>query len=102
MKNEDVEKCFEVQVDRCRKLLIAKGQLYTVGKDRLCQFKKMADLKNETPMQALAGAMVKHTTLLYDLISGNKGYSIEQWDETITDHLNYLFLLRALLEDTDE
>ena len=43
--------------------------------------------------------MAKHTTSVYDMVESGKPYSLELWDEKITDHINYLILLRAALID---
>ena len=56
-------------------------------------------------MQALGGMMVKHTTSVYDMIASGKEYPLSLWNEKITDHINYLLLLKttvvASLEKTN-
>jgi hypothetical protein len=107
MQNDAFTQNFEEQVERCRSVLIKKGTEYAAGHDdRLRAFKKAAVLEDCTPMQALAGMMGKHTTSIYDMI--NRSYpqihifGIEAWDEKITDHINYLILLKALVLDERE
>lgn len=94
--------CVKRKQAECRKVLKEKGEYYKVSEDRLDQFKKAAVLEDTTPIGALGGMMVKHTTKLYDLIAAEeRGEHIEQeeWDEVITDHINYLHLLNGLLEE---
>jgi len=43
--------------------------------------------------------MAKHTVSIYDMCGSGEIYDIAKWDEKITDHINYLLLLRALVED---
>lgn len=86
------------QFTMCCDMLRVKETLYSDGRDRLIQFKRAADLMGVTLVTALAGMMVKHTTKLYQMV--DEGCSDrDQWDETLTDHINYLFLLRAVLAE---
>jgi len=88
----------EDQFDRCKKVLEKKGHLYSDGNDRLCQFKVTANLQGCSTPRAVGGKMSKHTSLLYDLINkSGKGLTHAQWNETLTDNINYLILLRAVL-----
>lgn len=99
MNNKDFEKSVKNQLDKCKEVLTAKGIYYKAATtDRLDQFKKAAVLQRTIPIDALGGMMAKHTTKLYDMI-GNNNQDKEQWDEVITDHMNYLLLLNALLEE---
>ena len=48
--------------------------------------------------KALAGMMVKHTVSIYDMINNpDTTYDMDVWNEKITDHINYLLLLRAVV-----
>lgn len=49
---------------------------------------------------ALAGMMSKHVVSLYDMCySTLLHFDMEQWDEKITDCINYLILLKALVKE---
>jgi hypothetical protein len=89
----------DAQVQRVRDVLVVKAAEYAT-EDRLANFKKAAHLRGSTMPQAIAGMMVKHTVSVYDMVDSGKPYSIEVWDEKITDHINYLILLRAAVVDT--
>ena len=70
--------------------------------DRLHNFKAAAALQRITPVEALGGMMVKHTVSVYDLIHDygtGKAIPPELWAEKITDSINYLSLLWALLNE---
>ena len=68
--------------------------------DRLSAFKIAASLQGCTPKAALAGMMSKHIVSLYDMCySSLLQFDLEQWDEKITDCINYLILLKALIKE---
>ena len=63
-------------------------------------FKIAASLQGCTPKAALAGMMSKHVVSLYDMCySSLLQFDLEQWDEKITDCINYLILLKALIKE---
>ena len=65
-------------------------------------FKAAAALQHCTPEQALAGMLAKHIVSLYDMcFDDGTHYDISTWDEKITDSLNYLFLLKAIVKEGD-
>lgn len=81
-------------------MLIVKGEEYDNNtNDRLHSFKVAAALEGKPPKQALAGMMAKHTISIYDMCMSNEEFSIDRWNEKITDHINYLVLLKALVEE---
>lgn len=52
------------------------------------------------PERALAGMMAKHIVSLYDMCYADREtYDVGTWDEKITDSINYLILLRAIIEE---
>lgn len=81
--------------------LAAKAQEYATD-DRLHNFKQTANLKRTTNEDALGGMMAKHTISVYDMIHDSmngKQHSVELWEEKIKDHINYLYLLWALVNE---
>lgn len=98
MKADRFEGVLDAQIKRVRDVLVVKATEYAT-EDRLANFRKAADLLGIGMPQALAGMMVKHTVSIYDMVGTGKPYSMEMWDEKITDHINYLILLRAALID---
>jgi hypothetical protein len=86
----------DTQLQRVRDVLVAKRDEYA-NTDVLANFRKSAHMRGVGMPQALTGMMVKHTTSIYDMVESGKPYSLEVWDEKITDHINYLILLRATL-----
>ena len=92
----------------CIRLLTKRGSKYTPessGDDRLIQFKKAGALSLQHPVCALGGMMSKHTTRLYDMIEevrSGRMASEKEWNETIHDHINYLYLLKGILKEERE
>lgn len=80
-------------------VLVVKAGEYAGGGDRLHNFKKSAILVDGTPEQALWGFITKHLVSLSDMVYSGKDYPTAVWDEKIGDSLNYLILLRALIEE---
>lgn len=99
MTTKEFECIMENQINRCREILGSKAGEYAAEDDRLHNFRVAAALQGGSLKQALAGMMVKHTVSLYDMCTSGKAYPIELWDEKITDHQNYLTLLRAVVEE---
>ena len=102
MKQEVFVKVVEEQIQYCKDLLGLKGDEYdTYDNDRLHAFKSAAVIQHETQKQALAGMMAKHTVSIYDMCSQTVEFTKEKWIEKITDSINYLLILRAILEEEE-
>lgn len=70
------------------------------SQDRLSAFKVAAAMQGCSSERALAGMMAKHIVSLYDMCyADSETFDMATWDEKITDSLNYLFLLRAVVEE---
>ena len=98
MTATELERLFEEQVERSRIVLVNKAGEHAT-EDRLHNFKVAAALEGKTPEQALAGMMAKHTVSVYDMAESGLAYPMELWQEKITDHINYLFLLNAIVRE---
>lgn len=98
MKYEKFERVIQDQVCRCLDTLVVKAKEYAT-EDRLHNFKVAAALHGCTPEKALAGMMAKHTVSVYDMCNSGEVYNLDLWDEKITDSINYLLLLRAIVEE---
>lgn len=101
MKTEDFNKCLADMQKRTVNVLAAKAKEYAT-EDRLHNFKAAAALQRETPVKALGGMMVKHTVSVYVLIhdfENGAEIPLEVWQEKLTDHIDYCFLLWALVNE---
>lgn len=97
----EVNAVFDEQVRLCADTLKRKTKEYTGDDpDRLGAFKAAAALQHTTPQRALAGMLAKHIVSLYDMCFAEETvYPMDTWDEKITDSLNYLFLLKAIVKE---
>lgn len=86
------------QIKLSTDILCVKAKEYAT-EDRLHNFKTAAALEGITPKQALAGMMAKHTVSVYDMCMSPSDFSQAMWEEKITDHINYLLLLRAVVQE---
>ena len=103
MTQEIFVKVVEDQIQYCKELLGCKGDEYdTSGNDRLHAFKSAAVLQHESQKQALAGMMAKHSVSIYDMIAREENFPRDKWIEKITDSINYLLILRAIIEEEEE
>ena len=98
MKTEDFNNIIEDQLNRSKDVLCSKAAEYATD-DRLHTFKVAAELQGCSTKKALAGMMAKHTVSIYNMCVSDKLNSTEMWNEKITDHINYLLLLRAIIEE---
>ena len=109
------------QIDTCTNMLTGKGLEYapdaakekgpelaplgyeksttTKNADRLAHSKKAAAIMSTTPKAALLGMLSKHIVSVSDMCTDNRNYPIEKWNEKITDSINYLLILRAIVEE---
>ena len=97
MEKEIVNELALEQLERCKKIFSDKSKEYALDTDRLSSFKQGAKLQNITPKQCLLGMMTKHIISIYDMVRTNKEYDLHLWSEKITDIINYLILLKALV-----
>ncbi len=89
------------QISVTEDVLVDKAREYATD-DVLHNFKVAASLAGVTVRQALAGMMVKHTVSIYDLCRAPNLAPRDVWSEKITDHINYLILLRALVHEESQ
>ena len=94
---KDFNDVVRAQLDYCKQLLITKGQEYSLEEDRLLVFKRAAALQGESPKQALCGMLAKHIISIYDMCMSDQTFDDAKWTEKITDSMNYLLLLKAMV-----
>jgi hypothetical protein len=99
VKAEIFNQVFRDTFDKAARVLLTKAEEYASDEDRLHNFKLASHLTGGTPEQALWGFLVKHLVSIHDMVLNGKEYSFEVWDEKIGDSINYLILLKALVEE---
>lgn len=98
MQSQDFNTIIHEQIKICLDVLVKKADEYAT-EDRLHNFKVAATLQDHDAVHALGGMMAKHTVSIYDMINSGKNYPMDMWEEKITDHINYLLILKALIEE---
>lgn len=96
MNTDYFNSVIEDQISTCKGILIDKAKEYATD-DRLHNFKCAAGMQECNPKEALAGMMAKHTISIYDMCRDGKEHPLVLWEEKITDHINYLLLLKAIV-----
>lgn len=105
MKITTFNQIVKEQLLACESLLICKGHEYApnaVGGssvDRLSHFKKVATIIEGTPKEAVLGMLTKHFVSISDMCVNGHEYDLDRWTEKITDSINYLLILRAIVEE---
>lgn len=104
MKSAEFEKHVEQQLENCRSVLINRARNYASREDRLANFKTAARRLNVQPETAARWYREKHETAMSQALDtiqeeGATEFRLETWQEWITDSMNYLILLGALLKD---
>lgn len=102
MQASEFNELLEAELNRVQSMLGSKAEEYASDRDRLHNFKQAAHLEGRTEEQALAGMMVKHTVSIYDMIETGEHYPLDKWAEKITDHVNYLLLLKAIVTEKQQ
>jgi len=99
MKTEEFNEIVCDQINRCLETLECKASDYATKEDRLHTFKVAAELQGVTKEKALAGMMAKHIVSIFDMCgkSDTHKYSQDIWNEKIGDAINYLLILRAIV-----
>ena len=98
MDAQSFEHILDEQINICRDTLVVKAKEYATV-DRLHNFKVLAALQDCTTRQAVSMLMGKHTVSIFDMCRSADVFPMEVWEEKITDHMNYLFLLKAVIDE---
>ena len=99
MLQEEFNNIVTNQMKKCWETLFNKGNEYSVQDDRLLHFKKAAAFMDSTPKAALFGMLAKHLISLSDMCMDKRKHPKEVWSEKITDSINYLLILAAIVEE---
>ena len=103
MTTHDFNEIVKEQLTRCENLLISKGDEYAMTDDRLSAFKKAGALQGQTMLQAALGMLAKHLVSVVDMIQDKnpKRFGLDRWNEKLTDAINYLLIMRAIIEEEE-
>jgi len=102
MDQETFNKLVEDRFFICSHTLGQKSAEYSRNGDKLHNFKRAGAMLSCTPEEALLGMMSKHQISIIDIIMDiHHGIlpTDEKLSEKITDNINYLLLLEALIRE---
>ena len=99
MNANKFKEVLQEQFAQCFDTLEKKAKEYSQENDRLGHFKTSAAEQDISPKQALWGMASKHFTSLNKMCKSDQMIMEDMWNEKITDALNYLLLLRALVTE---
>ena len=114
MEHQKFEKLLNATIKRVRDTLAVKNIEYASSTDKLYNFKRSGERRRKTPEEALMGMAEKHFTSIEDIVgrieAANQKRGLQftirppfltrkKLDEKITDGINYLILLEALIKE---
>ena len=102
MRHKEFEKLLKEIIERTTKVLSTKSDEYSTDSDKLHNFKRAGKMLGCTPEKALVGMCTKHIiSILYivDNEDNSETIDVKIIEEKITDAINYLILLEALLKE---
>lgn len=102
MNIKEFDKYINEQIQKCLDILISKGKEYDNDpSDRLQDFKQAGKLQNTNQVKALFGMLSKQLVSLGNFCTQGDviDYPIQKWEERITDSINYLLILSAMLKE---
>lgn len=99
MDHEEFGGILEGQLTRISLILGAKTEEYATDADQLSNIRAAAELQHIPMREAVAGMMAKHTVSIFTMCRDAERHDLARWEEKITDHIIWLILLRAVLEE---
>ncbi len=100
MTNKEFTKVVKEMLQQTDDVLIQKGKEYTANStDRLCAFKRGAEILRQTPENVLIEYMTKHIVSVFDMVNSEKQYPMPVWKEKLGDMINYCIILVAMEEE---
>ena len=105
MTPNDFKQVVEGQLGICKSTLTQRAKRYSDSSDRLHNFKQAAYLNVVLPEQSLWGMVTKQIVALSDELRKaecREDINVLDSMEYITDIINYMLLLRALISEAHE
>lgn len=99
MQTVEFNRLVEDVTDEIKKRLVRKGAEYSQDNDRLYNFKRAAEMKRTTPINALDGMWLKHRVSVADIVEGRLGNEPALVWEKFIDNITYTILAMAVLQE---
>ena len=102
MTFDEFDELFDKLFEECKKMRDTKGKEYAMDKDRLANFKEIAEANGITALQVCNVYLTKHTRAINSFCRNNKTFSNETFKSRIIDCITYCALMYAIfLEDLE-
>lgn len=102
MTQKEFNKIVDKEINTIKQILTKKGKEYALdNSDRLKAFKMAAKIEDVNTAESLCGMMAKHIVSIFDMSHNPDEYKLSKWQEKITDTMNYLLLLLAIVENKE-
>jgi len=107
VNTETFNKHLELLQQLEKEILSSKAEVYSTADERLANFYEAGDFNRQEPVTALWGMVTKHIIALRDYVliyEESEAYDIipaKEWYEKLGDIRNYMYLLSAILYDTN-
>lgn len=105
MNHAEFNKLLDKILKRTTSVLASKSAEYSTNIDKLHNFKRAGAMLQCSPEKALIGMWTKHIISILDVVNkldGNNRIQTSKFpmiEEKITDAINYLILLEALIKE---
>lgn len=103
MTHEELKKFAQKTLHKAHNKMFKKNSGYSGDVDALLNFTISATTRQVSLPEAMSGMMVKHDTEIYNKLAKARRasklnlFTMEEWDENITDYIVYLIFLRAAI-----
>ena len=102
MNYEELFAMAKMDLDRCLATLERKSHDYANDGDVLKNFKESSKIASITPVQSILVLVGTKISRLTELVTTEKISKNESVEDTILDLINYLLLLKAMIEEQRE
>lgn len=89
----------ENRIKVCKEVLTNRSKQYAKDNDKLHNFKAAARIADISITKAWEGMYLKHLVSILDIVDEPDSLPLEVIEEKITDSINYLLLLEAIIKD---
>lgn len=99
MQVQDFDNIVNLAMARCGDMLVSKRNEYAPDHDVLKNFKDGAEMNDSTAHRALWGYVTKQLVSVKEMVKHEEttDFSLTHWDEKLTDIINYMILLKAIV-----
>ena len=99
MNKDKLLKHIEHRINKCKEVLGYKNSEYASQQDVMSNFKNAANFLGVTPEKVAFSYMMKHFESIKSIVYDNKPVTKELYEEKVTDLINYLLLIDAMMMD---